>query len=190
MGAVKISSGDDRGGRGVEPRPVVVHVLSAKNSRGSIRFGWQQAGCALGKGGVRTLKREGDGASPQGRWRVVRVLMRRDRVRRPMSALPIQAIGSLDGWCDAPSDRNYNRPVCLPYPASAERMWRDDRLYDIVVVLDHNQRPRNRGRGSAIFIHICRPGLLPTEGCIAVQPDAMRRLLRYLKRDGRLMIKP
>jgi L,D-peptidoglycan transpeptidase YkuD (ErfK/YbiS/YcfS/YnhG family) len=84
-----------------------------------------------------------------------------------------------DGWCDAPGDRNYNRPVRHPYPASAERLWREDELYDVVVVLGHNQRPRIRAGGSAIFMHVARPGYLPTEGCIAL---ARRHLLIVLER--------
>lgn len=84
------------------------------------------------------------------------------------------------GWCDAPSDRNYNRAVALPYPASHERMQRADRVYDVCLVLDYNIRPRRRGAGSAIFFHVAKPGLLPTEGCVAVSPNVMARLLPRL----------
>ena len=82
--------------------------------------------------------------------------------------LPARAIRPDDGWCDASADRNYNRPVRHPYSASAERLWRSDGLYDLVVVLAYNERPRVRGRGSAIFMHVARPGYAPTEGCIAL----------------------
>jgi L,D-peptidoglycan transpeptidase YkuD (ErfK/YbiS/YcfS/YnhG family) len=126
---------------------------------------------------MRALKQEGDGATPRGHWHLVRVLYRADRVRRPRTALPVATLRPDDGWCDAPDDRNYNRPVRHPYGASAERLWRDDRLYDVVVVLDHNHCPRIRGRGSAIFLHLARPGFAPTEGCIAVSEPDMRRLL-------------
>jgi L,D-peptidoglycan transpeptidase YkuD (ErfK/YbiS/YcfS/YnhG family) len=95
--------------------------------------------------------------------------------------LPVQRIRRMDGWCDAPGDRNYNRPVRHPYPASAERLWRDDALYDMVVVLRHNQRPRLRGRGSAIFMHVARPGYLPTEGCIALERGHLLRVLERLR---------
>lgn len=87
-----------------------------------------------------------------------------------------------DGWCDAVGDRNYNRYVCHPYPASAERLWRDDALYDVIVVLDHNQRPRVQGAGSAIFMHVARPGYRPTEGCVAL---ARHHLLLVLAGAGR-----
>lgn len=93
-----------------------------------------------------------------------------------------------DGWCDAPADANYNRPVRLPYGPSHERMWRDDRLYDAVIVLDWNIGKRMRNRGSAIFLHIARPGYLPTEGCVAVSPRDMVWLLCHVSRGTVLKV--
>ena len=89
-------------------------------------------------------------------------------------------IGDALGWCEVPDDRNYNRPVKIPYGASHERMKRDDRLYDACIVLDWNIRPRRRGRGSAIFFHLARPGFTPTQGCVAVTAKVMARLLPHL----------
>lgn len=165
------------------PRVTTVSVVapSAAARRGLLQLGPLRFPCALGRGGSRVRKREGDGASPVGRWPVLGVLFRSDRVRRPRTALPVRPLRREDGWCDAPGDRNYNRPVRHPYPASAERLWREDALYDVVVVLGHNQRPRIRGGGSAIFMHVARPGYLPTEGCIAL---AQRHLLIVLERLG------
>jgi L,D-peptidoglycan transpeptidase YkuD (ErfK/YbiS/YcfS/YnhG family) len=125
-------------------------------------------------------KREGDGATPIGQWRVREVLYRPDRVRRPATPLPVRAMRRHDGWCDAAADRNYNRLVRLPYAASAEPLWRQDALYDVVVVLGYNDA-RVRGRGSAIFLHVARPGYAPTEGCIAL---ARAHVLRLLERLG------
>ncbi len=102
---------------------------------------------ALGKGGVRALKREGDGTTPFGVWPLVQVYYRADRVRRPSTALPVERLTEAHGWCDGPGDRNYNRKVIVPYKASAERLWRDDRLYDVIAVLDYNMRPRSAKTG-------------------------------------------
>lgn len=137
------------------------------------------APCALGRAGVAPAahKREGDGATPAGDWPLRRVLYRPDREPPPNSALPCAAIAPNDGWCDAPADPAYNRPVALPYPASAERMWRDDHLYDLVVVLGHNDDPSVPGAGSCIFLHLAHPDLRPTEGCIAVARETMLALL-------------
>lgn len=126
--------------------------------------------CALGRTGVITAssKREGDGASPAGVWPVRRALWRPDRISRPASQLPLQAIAPDDGWCDAPLDPAYNRPVRLPWPTSHEIMTRTDGLYDLVVVLGHNDDPPVPGMGSAIFLHCASEDYRPTEGCVAL----------------------
>lgn len=133
--------------------------------------------CALGRSGILACKTEGDGATPTGTWQFREVRYRADRVARPMTRLPVRQTRIHDGWCDAGDDRNYNRAVFLPYRASAETMWRDDHLYNIVVVLSHNQCPRMRNRGSAVFVHLNRDGYTPTEGCIALSERNLRMLL-------------
>ncbi|CAN5898964.1 L,D-transpeptidase family protein [soil metagenome] len=140
-------------------------------SDGRFDLGGRETRCALGKGGVIAAadKRESDGCSPLGVWPILRVLYRPDKMPAPATALPIQALRPTDGWCDAPGDPNYNRPVTLPYPASAEQMWRDDKVYDFVLVLAHNDDPVIPLMGSAIFLHVARPNWDPTEGCIALQ---------------------
>jgi L,D-peptidoglycan transpeptidase YkuD (ErfK/YbiS/YcfS/YnhG family) len=154
---------------------------SGAAAAGILAYGNLQFPAAVGKGGMRARKREGDGATPLGVWRLLWAYYRPDRVARPKTALPLQPLRRDFGWCDAPADRNYNRKVALPYPASAERLWRDDRLYDVIVVLDYNLEPRAKGRGSAIFLHVARPGLAPTEGCIALKYEHLLRLLAALK---------
>jgi L,D-peptidoglycan transpeptidase YkuD (ErfK/YbiS/YcfS/YnhG family) len=135
--------------------------------------------CALGKSGVTPAadKREGDLASPAGVWPIRRLLFRPDKGALPATALPVEPIARDDGWCDAPGDPAYNRPVKLPYPASAERMWRDDGLYDLVLVLGHNDDPPVPGLGSAIFLHLAKPGYGPTEGCVALAREDFEALL-------------
>jgi L,D-peptidoglycan transpeptidase YkuD (ErfK/YbiS/YcfS/YnhG family) len=159
---------------------VIVDARSAAAKTGYVHLGSLRLPCALGRSGSRVRKREGDGATPIGCWPVLRVLFRADRLPRPRTGVPVQRIDRADGWCDAPGDRNYNRAVQHPYPASAERLWREDALYDVVVVLAHNHKPRLRGGGSAIFMHVARPGHLPTEGCIALRRDHLLRLLARL----------
>jgi L,D-peptidoglycan transpeptidase YkuD (ErfK/YbiS/YcfS/YnhG family) len=126
--------------------------------------------CALGRAGVTPAhdKREGDQASPAGAWPVRGVLYRPDKGPAPATTLPAHAIAPDDGWCDDPGEPDYNRPIKLPHGGSFERMWRDDDLYDLVVVLGYNDEPVNPGMGSAIFVHVAKPGYLPTEGCVAL----------------------
>ncbi|MCX7685368.1 MAG: L,D-transpeptidase family protein [Acetobacteraceae bacterium] len=133
--------------------------------------------CAIGRGGARADKREGDGATPAGLLPLRRVLYRADRVAAPACAVPVEPIGPQDGWCDDPSHPDYNRPVTLPHPARHERLWREDPLYDILGVLGWNDAPVAKGRGSAIFLHVARPDLAPTEGCIALPERELREVL-------------
>jgi L,D-peptidoglycan transpeptidase YkuD (ErfK/YbiS/YcfS/YnhG family) len=128
--------------------------------------------CAIGKAGAIAAadKREGDNKSPLGTWAMREVWYRPDVYPDgPKTALPVRPTRPEDGWCDAPDDPNYNRPVRLPYPASAERMWRDDHVYDLVVILGHNDDPPVAGMGSAIFMHLARDGYPGTEGCVALE---------------------
>jgi L,D-peptidoglycan transpeptidase YkuD (ErfK/YbiS/YcfS/YnhG family) len=134
--------------------------------------------CALGRGGIRTQKREGDGATPAGILAMRRLLYRADRLPRLASGLAAAAITPADGWCDDPADPAYNRPVRLPYKAHAEVLWRADELYDMVVPLGWNDDPVVPGRGSAIFLHVAAADYRPTEGCVAL---ALPDLLQILK---------
>jgi L,D-peptidoglycan transpeptidase YkuD (ErfK/YbiS/YcfS/YnhG family) len=124
--------------------------------------------CAVGRSGIVEDKREGDSASPVGLWPMRSVLFRRDRLGVVATALPARALEREDGWCDDPSDPCYNRSVRLPYGARCEKLWRADRLYDIVVPLGYNDDPVVPGAGSAIFLHVARPDFAPTAGCIAL----------------------
>ena len=124
--------------------------------------------CALGRAGISTRKREGDGATPAGAWPMRRLLYRPDRLAPPVTRLPTIPLSLTDGWCDDPNDPNYNRPVTLPYAASAEALWRKDNVYDLIVPLGYNDDSIVPGLGSAIFLHLAKPNFAPTEGCIAL----------------------
>ncbi len=167
-----------------------VRGLPGPPHRGVLTVGGRAFPVALGRGGIGFDKREGDGRTPAGTWRILRVLYRSDHGARPVSRLPAHPISRLDGWCDDPADRRYNQPVTLPMIASHEKMRRDDNLYDLVLVLDHNTRPRVKGRGSAVFIHIARAGLKPTEGCVAMPAVELRRLVARLRPGARIIISP
>jgi L,D-peptidoglycan transpeptidase YkuD (ErfK/YbiS/YcfS/YnhG family) len=143
---------------------------------------------ALGRGGIRADKREGDGATPRGSFHPIRIWWRPDRGPRPRTTLPIRVSGPDDGWCEDPADRRYNRPVKLAAASGADRLWRADHLYDLIIEIDHNTRPRVAGRGSAVFIHLARKDFLPTAGCVALEGRALRRLLERLDRRTRIEI--
>jgi len=167
---------------------VSVLARSAAATHAVVQLGQLRFPCALGRAGCRVRKVEGDGATPIGCWRIHRVLYRPDRLLRPQVRLPLATIRPNAGWCDAPGDPNYNRAVAHPYPASAERLWRRDGLYDVVAVLGYNDRPRVRGKGSAIFVHLARPGFTPTDGCIALSRRDLTMLLAVLSPRSAIVV--
>ena len=157
---------------------------------GRLRHGESHYLCALGRGGIGTHKREGDGVTPTGRYPIRRLLYRADKLARPQSNLEISAIQPNDGWCDDADDPAYNQAVTLPYDASAESMWRDDGLYDLVVILGHNDDPVILGAGSAIFMHVASPGYGPTEGCVALSKPDLLEVLQISDPDSEIEILP
>ncbi len=156
---------------------------------GCLHWSRGNAVAAVGRAGVKTDKQEGDGATPAGMHPLVSILYRPDRVEAPLSRLPVNPLAPSDGWVDDPADANYNRPVSLPYPASAEQMWREDDLYDALVVIGYNLEPVVPGAGSAIFLHIATPDFAPTAGCVAVQKEALLGLLPLLGPGSQIAIR-
>jgi L,D-peptidoglycan transpeptidase YkuD (ErfK/YbiS/YcfS/YnhG family) len=169
-------------------RRLAVRRKPAQAARGVLQAGPLSLPVAIGRTGIKANKREGDGATPRGAFRLKRLWWRADRHPRPATLLPVRRIQPDDGWCEDPSDRHYNRPVKLPPRSPADRLARKDPLYDFIIEIDHNTRPRVAGRGSAVFIHIARPGFAPTAGCVALTMPSLRRLLARVGPRTKIMV--
>jgi L,D-peptidoglycan transpeptidase YkuD (ErfK/YbiS/YcfS/YnhG family) len=167
---------------------VRVHRTPLDPRKGRLVAGSLVIPCALGRSGATRAKREGDGASPVGRFALIQAFYRADRGPRPRTGLTLRPLRPTDSWCDDPRDRRYNTLVPLPCPPSHEEMWRADHLYDVVVDIGWNRGPIVRGRGSAIFLHLARPGFAPTSGCVAVEGRVIRRLLERIGPRTRIEI--
>jgi L,D-peptidoglycan transpeptidase YkuD (ErfK/YbiS/YcfS/YnhG family) len=168
-------------------------VIRVRPAAGNPRRGWLTAGplaipVALGRGGIRANKREGDGGTPRGSFQPRQLWWRADRHSRPQTFLPARAIGAEDAWCEDPADRHYNRPIRLTREQGGDRLKRADHLYDFIVEIDHNTRPRIAGRGSAVFLHLARDNFGPTAGCVSMTRSAMLQLLRRLGPRTRIVI--
>lgn len=155
--------------------------------------GWLAAGLlripvALGRAGIVANKREGDGATPRGAFRLVRLWWRADRLPHPRTLLPTRRIEPDDAWIEDPADRRYNRAVKRSPEEHGDRLWRADHLYDLIIELDHNTRPRMAWRGSAVFIHVARPGFGPTAGCVALECKRLQWLLSRVGPRTRILI--
>jgi len=167
--------------------------IRVRPAAGDPRRGWLTAGnliipVALGRGGILVNKREGDGGTPKGIFRPCRLWWRADRHRRPRTFLPVRAINADDAWCEDPADRHYNRPMRLRHEAAGDRLRRDDHLYDFIVEINHNTRPRVAGRGSAVFLHLARSNFGPTAGCVSMTKSAMLQLLQRLGPRTKIII--
>lgn len=143
---------------------------------------------ALGRSGIVANKFEGDGGTPRGLFRLKRLWWRKDRMPRPATGLPVRTIRPDDAWSEDPQDRRYNRPVKRADGEAGDRLTRDDNLYDLIIEIDHNDRPRVARRGSAVFIHLARPGFKPTAGCVALRRNDLLRLLERIGPRTRIRI--
>jgi L,D-peptidoglycan transpeptidase YkuD (ErfK/YbiS/YcfS/YnhG family) len=170
----------------------LIVTARAGETRGWAELDGERYRCALGRSGILMDKREGDGGTPVGRFPVRRLLYRADRLANAgmdaalagsspvATALPQRELQKQDGWCDDPADAAYNQPVTLPYAGRHEMMWRDDHLYDLVLVIGHNDAPVIPDHGSAVFIHLAQPDYRPTEGCIAFARIDLEAILAKL----------
>ncbi len=166
-------------------------MLRVRAAAGNRQLGWLTAPgltipVALGRGGILANKVEGDSGTPRGTFHPRQVWFRADRLSRPATHLPVRAIAANDAWCEDPSDRRYNRPMC--WDGTGDRLVRDDHLYDIIIEIDHNTIPRTAHRGSAVFLHLARDGFKPTAGCVAMTRGNLLRLLARLGPDTRIVI--
>jgi L,D-peptidoglycan transpeptidase YkuD (ErfK/YbiS/YcfS/YnhG family) len=167
---------------------VRICAAAGDRSRGWLTAGGQTIKVALGRGGIRANKREGDGGTPKGTFRPRQLWWRADRHPRPTTFLPVRAIGPEDAWCEDASSRHYNRPVRPNSKQGGDRLRRDDHLYDFIIEIDHNTHPRIAGRGSAVFLHLARKDFSPTAGCVSMTEGAMLRLLARLGPATRIVI--
>jgi L,D-peptidoglycan transpeptidase YkuD (ErfK/YbiS/YcfS/YnhG family) len=158
-------------------------------SDGILRVDDRQYICAIGRGGFRLDKHEGDRATPIGSYHLKRVYYRPDKGPAPTTKLPTKPINPRDGWCDDPVHPQYNTLVRLPFAGNHEKMWRDDALYDVVVEISHNDNPPIPGAGSAVFMHIAKPDYTPTEGCVALKHADLLEVLKDASPATKIVIK-
>ena len=165
-----------------------VRARPGSRTRGIMLAGPLTLPVVLGRGGIRANKFEGDGATPRGRFRLIRLWWRADRHPHPPTLLPTRRITPDLAWCEDTTDRRYNRPFRRAPGDGGDRLWRDDRLYDFIIEIDHNTRPRVARRGSAVFVHVVRPNRSPTAGCVALAANDLQRLLTRFGPKTRIAI--
>ena len=144
--------------------------------------------CALGKSGVTDSKQEGDGATPAGIFPLREVFYRPDRLPAPETDLPISELVQSDGWCDDPNHPAYNKKITLPHAGRYEELWREDAIYDVIIIIGYNDNPSRQNQGSTIFLHIAREAYQPTEGCVALKREDLLEILKDLTPGSQIEI--
>jgi L,D-peptidoglycan transpeptidase YkuD (ErfK/YbiS/YcfS/YnhG family) len=167
---------------------LTVRTRPGQWTKGLLTAGSLAIPVSLGRGGIRASKREGDGGTPRGLFRLRQLWWRADRAPRPRTLLPVRPIRNDDAWSEDPADRRYNRAFRRAPGEAGDRLWRDDNLYDFIIEIDHNTRPRVAGRGSAVFIHLARDGFSPTAGCVGLTRNSLMRLLERVGPGTRILI--
>lgn len=158
------------------------------NKSGYLKYKNLKFRCSLGKGGIGIKKREGDNLTPKGKFKLIQVFYRADRIKKIKTNLPKKIITRNMGWCDDSRSNNYNRLIKLPFNFSYERLYRKDNIYDLVVLINYNTKPIIKNKGSAIFIHISRKNFSPTRGCIALKKKNLLQILSKVKKNTKIKI--
>jgi len=153
-----------------------------------LTFGIKSYKCVLGKSGITAHKKEGDGATPSGKFPIRRVYYRPDRIPEPKSVLPVFALLPNDGWCDDPTHKDYNKKVTLPHEGHAESLWRSDELYDVFAVIGYNDEPALPHKGSAIFLHVAHRSFRHTQGCVALRIGDLIEVIEALPTNSQINI--
>ena len=160
--------------------------IKLKNKK--IYFGEYKVKCAIGKRGISRKKREGDGCTPKGFFKFKYLFYRKDRVAKIKSYLKKIIIKKNMGWCDDPGSNSYNKLIKFPFFYSAEKLHKNENIYDLILVINYNLKPIIKNKGSAIFLHIAKKNYSPTEGCIAISKKDMKLLLGYINKKTKLII--
>jgi L,D-peptidoglycan transpeptidase YkuD (ErfK/YbiS/YcfS/YnhG family) len=144
--------------------------------------------CALGEAGIKKKKKEGDNITPKGEFKIIKVYYRDDKVKNITTSIKKLKIKKNTGWCDDPNSKFYNKQIKLPSKFSHEKLYRNDNLYDLILVSNYNMNPIIKNKGSAIFIHVAKNSYEKTKGCIALKKEHLIKLLSQIKKDTRIKI--
>ena len=158
------------------------------NKFGFLKYKDLKFKCALGKAGIGKKKLEGDQITPKGTYKIVKIYFRKDRLKKISSKFKLIEIKKNMGWCDDPKSKKYNQLIKLPSKYSHENLYRENSIYDLILVLNYNMNPIIKNKGSAIFIHIANKKFKNTEGCIAIEKKNLVRLVKIINKRTQVII--
>ena len=158
------------------------------NKSGYLKYGNLKFKCALGKSGIGNKKIERDNITPKGKFRIIKIYYRKDRLKKLPSKFTLTEITKNMGWCDDLKSRKYNQPIKLPTKYSHEILYRRDNIYDLILVLNYNMKPIIKNKGSAIFIHVAKNNYTKTAGCIALKKVDLIYLIKEINKNTKVII--
>ena len=153
------------------------------NKYGLLKYKNLKFKCALGKAGIGEKKKEGDFITPKGKYKIIKVYYRADRIKKIKTNFRLYQIKKNLGWCDDPLSKNYNKLIKLPSKFGHEKLYRKDKLYDLILILNYNFKPIIKNKGSAIFIHIANKNYKKTMGCIGLKKKDLIFILKDIKKN-------
>ena len=163
-------------------------LMNIKLKKKFVYFKDYKVKCAVGKRGITSKKIEGDKCTPRGKFKLNYILFRKDRVKIPKSQLKLVPIKRSFGWCDDIKSKNYNQFIKFPFNHKAEKLYRSDNIYDIIIVIDYNLKPIRKNKGSAIFLHVAKNNYSPTLGCISVSKKNLKKLVSFVTKKSYITI--
>ena len=155
---------------------------------GYIVFKESKFRCSFGKNGIGIKKKEGDGITPRGIFKLTKIFYREDKVKNIKTRINKFKIKKNMGWCDDPKSKFYNKLIKLPSKLGHEKLYRKDNIYNIVIVLNYNMDPIIKNKGSAIFIHVAKKNYKETQGCISLKQEELIKLIQIVKRNQKIRI--
>ena len=158
------------------------------NKSGYLKYNDIKFKCALGKSGIGKKRIEGDNITPKGTFKIIKIYYRKDRIKKINSIFKLIEIKKDMGWCDDPESKKYNQLIKLPSKYRHEKLFRNDRIYDLIIVLNYNMSPVIKNKGSAIFIHIAKNNYNKTKGCIALKKKDLIEIISKIKRNTKIII--
>ena len=162
-----------------------MHII-IKNKK--LYFNEYKVKCATGKRGIGVKKKEGDQITPRGKFKIKCIMYRKDRISNIKTKLKKIVLTKNMGWCDDSRSKHYNKLIKLPFQFRAEKLYKKDNTYDIILVLNYNLNPIYKNKGSAIFIHVAKRNYNKTAGCIAISKINLRKIIKNIKKDTKINI--
>jgi len=164
---------------------VTIHTLEKKSGVWQLVF--PAFAGSIGEKGFAAIgeKREGDGKTPSGIFPLGIAFGYDPSVATKM---PYRQATEDDFWVDDVNSEDYNKWVKgEPSAASWEKMKREDDQYKYGVVIEYNTRPVVKGKGSAIFLHVWKPGG-STSGCVSMSEEMVLKILGWLDPAGKPLV--